>query len=274
MVSVALDLHNPHLAQLAQEHRQWLGAFDPQYLSKWEKLLKANSEAALCEAGIRRRLQSSGVTVEPNEMLTGTCGGPDFRCSAQKGCFYVETTCISVATATKKVGIANGPHPFTPVNVWGMTEAVFAECVNKAPQCGGLDAPALVAVGTFHATAAMLGFQKVLVSGVLTGRTQMTWGIDIQTGQQVGDTDVTTALQAAAFLKPDKTQEVGYARSSISGLLLCGLGTVPGRYLGVLHPNPARPFDPTLLPGVEFGEVEIDRESGQLRVHWPGGSDE
>ncbi len=155
-----------------------------------------------------------------------------------------------------------------------MTEAVFAECVNKAPQCGGLDAPALVAVGTFHATAAMIGFKKVLVRGMLTGKTQMTWDIDIQTGQQVGDTYETTALQAAAFLKPDKTQEVGFARSSISGVLLCGLGTEPGQCLGVLHPNPARPFDPALLPGIEFGEVEIDRGSGQLRVRWSGGSDD
>jgi hypothetical protein len=271
---MALDIHNPHWLQLAEEHRQWLGAFDPQYLSNWEKLLNADSEPALCEASVRRWLQSLGVAVEPNEKLTGKCGGPDYRCSVQKRHFYIETTCITIATATRKVGIADGPQPFTPISVWGMTEAVFAECVNKAPQCGGLDAPALVAVGTFHATAAMLGFKKVLVTGLLTGKTQMTWDIDTETGQQVGDTYETTALQAAAFLKPDKTQEVGFARSSISGVLLCGLGTEPGRCLGVLHPNPARPFDPTLLPGVEFGEVGIDRGSGQLRVRWPGGSDE
>lgn len=272
---MSLTLNNPYWKKLAEEHRAWLAAFDPQYLANWEKMLKADSEAALCEAGVRQRLQAEGVSVEPNERLTGNCGGPDFRCSIKDSTFYVEVTCISISTVEARTGLPAMPSPgmkaFPP---FGMTEAVFAECVNKAKQCGNLDAPALVAVGTFHTEGAMLGFKKIIVASVLTGKTKIAWNIDMATGQQAGDTFQMTELESAAFLKPDKTQEVGFARSSISGVLLCGLGCLPGQFLGVLHPNPARPFDPALLPGVNLGQVQLDRTSRQLHVTWSRSDDD
>lgn len=264
---------NCELDALADEHRQWLSQFDPQYLANWEKLYAADYEAALTEAGVRRLLQRHEVTVEPNEKLTGACGGPDFCCTAGEWHFYVEVTCISIDTAERKSGIEVGPREFSPFNLMGMTEAIFAECQNKAPQCANLDGPALVAVGTFHSTAAMVGFDKVLVNCVLTGKTKMAWDINIQTGEE-SETYQVTELKAAAFLRPDKAQEVDFARNSISGVLLCAVGLGSMRTLGVLHPNPARPFDPALLPKIEFGQVEIDRSSKQLRVHWPGGNDD
>lgn len=264
---------NTEMQQLADEHRQWLSAFDPQHLANWEKMLKADDEAAMTEAGIRRMLQRHGVTVEPNEKLTGTCGGPDFRCTVNESHFYVEVTCITLATAERRSGIKDGARGFAPFNVMGMTEAIFSECQNKAPQCGNLDGPALVAVGTFHGTAAMVGFDKVPINCVLTGKTKMAWDIDISTGQQVGDSYQTTELQSAAFLRPDKTQDVGFARNSISGVLVCAVGLGSMKTLGVVHPNPVRPFDSALLPNIDFGSVEIDRTSKQLSVNWSGGND-
>ena len=216
-------------------------------------------------------MQSLGLKVEPNESLSGN-GGPDFRCEAGADHFYVEVTCITIANAEKKTQIGVEPNPeATPFNVMGMTEAIFAKCMDKAPQCANLDGPALVAVGTFHPNAAMFAFGKTLVGCSLTGKTKIAWDINIKTGHQVGGIYQITELDAAAFLCPDKSQEVGYARSSISGVLLCSLGISPIKCLGVLHPNPGRPFDPALLPDIEFGEVQIDRTSKSLRVHWPRG---
>jgi len=149
-----------------------------------------------------------------------------------------------------------------------MTEAVFSECVSKAAQCGDLDGPAVVAIGTFHTTAATIAFNRPLVDCVLTGKTALAGNIDIRTGTMAGPSYQTTAIAKAAFLKPDKTQAVGYARSSISGLLLCGLGSLPGQCVGLLHPNPERPFDKSMLPDIAFGEVEIRWTFGELRVKW------
>lgn len=260
---------NPYFDALVKEHRHWLSPFDSRYARNWEKLYAADSEAALTEASVRRMLQSHNTIVEPSENHDGGRGGPDFRCLVGRNHFYVEVTCISIANAEKRTEVKDGATGFSPFNVTGMIEAVFNECVNKARQCGDLDAPALVAVGTFHATAAMMGFKKVLVNMVLSGKTSMTWDIDMSTGQQVGETYQTTTLEKAAFLRFDQTQDVEFARSSISGVLLGGVGLRSLPTIGVLHPHPVRVFDPAILPQIEFGRVELDRTSRNISVKWP-----
>jgi len=103
---------------------------------------------------------------------------------------------------------------------------------------------------------------------LLTGETKISWKINMRTGSQVGDTYLSTDLRSAVFLRPDATTEIGFARSSISGLLLCGFGILPPKVLGALHPNPARPFDPGILPHVRFCEVRLDRQAGRLATQW------
>jgi len=270
MDECALD--KTYTNELAAEHRAWLNSFDLCHLDHWKRLLNENSEAAYCEAAVRRLLASFGVSVEPNEQLRADGGGPDYWCFRNKSHFYTEVTCVLRATAAAKTGISEEPRRKGLIAPFGMIEAIFSECVSKAKQCRDMDAPTIVAVGTFHSFAAMSCFKKVIVSSVLTGKTKTAWNIDISTGQQAGEMYQLTELEKAAFLKPDPQQEVGFARSSISGLLLCGLGI--SRYLGVLHPNPARPFDPMILKEVEFGRVEFDRASRQFHVTWPNGNDE
>lgn len=260
---------NAFFRELEAEHRRWLSGFDAQYLANWENVLNADQEAGFAEARVRRLLQAYAISVEPNEDLTGATRRPDFRCFAGDDKFYVEVTCISTEAAAARTGIPVEPHGVTSCRP--LTDAVFAECRGKASQCGNLDAPALVAIGTFHTFAAMASLTKPVVNWVLTGKGKSAWDIDMRTGQQVGETYQITEMRSAAFLRPDETQEVGYARSSISGVLLCGLGSEPPRVLGVLHPSPARPFNPAILPQVEFGQVVIDRASRQLNVVWPGG---
>ena len=269
MAEIPLD--NAYLDELAEEHRTWLASFDARHLDDWDRLLNGNSEAACCEAAVRRLLESFGVEVKPNENLRADGGGPDFLCVRNGAHFYTEVTCVLRATVTARIGIPKGPRGFAPFDPFGVTEAIFWECVSKPKQCRDTDAPVIVAVGTFQSFAAMTCFKKAIVSSVLTGKTKITWNIDLSTGQQAGETSQLTDLDKAAFLKPDPDQEPAFARSSISGLLLCGLGI--SRCLGVLHPNPARAFDPSILQSVEFGRVELDRGSGQLHVIWPNGDD-
>ena len=158
---------------------------------------------------------------------------------------------------------------FRPLN-----DAIFRACKGKASQCGDLDQPALVAVTTFHGLASMICFNKIHANMLLTGEMMLSWNIDTQTGEQVGDLYGRTELRSATFLKREINNGIGFARSSISGLLLCGLAIDPPRILGVLHPNPVRPFDPGLLPDVPFCNVQIDRCTASLSTRWVGGSDE
>jgi hypothetical protein len=261
----------PFFKTLEAEHRNWLSSFDSRYLSNWERLLSSGEEgkeAAFAEAGVRRLLHNYQVAVEPNEDLDTGKARPDFRCTARGREFYVEVTCIPVAIATEKTGdpdVFDGQfRSFRP-----LTGAILAKGQDKAPQCANSDAPALVAVGTFHRSAAMSSFKKAALNWSLTGETKISWRIGVQTGKQIGDAQETTELHSAAFLRPDKNEKIGYARSSISGLLLIGLRLQKQAPLGLLHPNPVRPFDASTLPQVDFGQVVVDQASGQLRVDWP-----
>lgn len=264
--------NNPFLRELCEEHRKWLRAFDPQHLANWEKMLKADDEAAMTEAGVRRFLESQSVVVEPNEEITGAERRPDFKCLTDGKQFYVEVTHISIHKAEKVTGLmdegVSAMRP-TPLN-----RAIKAICSEKAVQCSNQDAPVLVAVGTFHGDAAMFSFSPPWPDMILTGMAEMSVTINRETLSVVGGIQQTSDLHAAAFLKFEKDDSIGFARSSISGMLLCGLSLKPTWVIGLLHPNPARPFPPALLSRVSFGEVEVLHETGDLRVRWPEGGGE
>jgi len=271
---------NPFFHALADDHRRWLSTFDSHYLGNWEKVLAADEESALAEAGVRRLLQGYGARVEPNEDLTGGETGPeqrpDFHCETNGSGFDVEVTHISIEKVTKVTGLAEDPT--TRFGLYSLlNDAIFMACKGKAEQCSHARHPTLLVVATFHSQAPAHCLGKPQIGMLLTGETKLTWDMDMRTVQKVGEVYQTTDLRSAAFLRPDTSQEVGFARSSISALVLCGLrplwrdrhGVWGPLVIGVLHPNPARPFDPAVLPQVEFGQVAIDRASRQLHVEWP-----
>jgi hypothetical protein len=231
---------------LKEDQHKWLAAFDPQYLKNWEKLLNNNEEAAFAEARVRVLLQDNGITVEPNECLTGERRSPDFRCHTSRSEFYVEVSCTSEETAARKtnapVHLQQGElHWVKP-----LTDTVFEKCHSKTTQCSDLNAPVLLAIGTFHVWA-----------GIVDNKFDAFW-----------------LRNSQPFLRPDNNQKSGYARCPFSGLLACSLRSDPIRVRGILHPNPVRSFDPDILPGVEFAQVIIDRVSRQPSLVWPEDADE
>ena len=260
--------HNDFFVELREEHQAWLQSFAEQYRRNWDKLFHKDCEAALLEASVRRLLQKNGVTVEPNEDLTGASQKPDFRCSINGIEFYVESTCITASTMTSATGLPIRPGiKKTPYPVSAPTAAFKAKCVKKAKQCSNLDLPTIVAIGTFHSSASRRYFRKERLRELLTGELSIAWSIDSATGT-TGDSYYRTQLRSAAFLQPDEATEIAFVRQSISGLLLCGFGVDPPRVLGVLHPDAARPFSASTLPDIEFGRVCYDPSTSQLLVQW------
>ena len=256
---------SPYWDEMEAEHRNWLLGFDAQYLRNWEKMRNGNREAGLCEAAVRRLLQKHSISVEPNEDLTGSEQRPDFRCTHIEGSFLVEVACITIETAVQETGL---PHPFQPGcrGYRHLNDTIFKTCKGKAPQCGNASGPTLVAIGTFHFDASVLCFKKLFANMLLCGETSISWNFDTRTGQGVGETYQSTELYSAPFLRPD--ERLSEARTSISGLLLCGFGIDPPNALGVLHPGAIRPFNHRLLPDIDFGEVQIDRATGRLTTAW------
>lgn len=256
---------------VAAEHRRWLAAFDSQHLRNWEKVLANDPEAAMCEASLRLLLAENGNEVMPNEDLTGGRQTPDYLCRQNGGSFYVEVTCLGIGKVTEATKLSHLPSDefewYGPLN-----EAVFNACVKKTPQCRDVLHPTLLAVGTFHGQASCLCVEKHHLRDLLTGTRLITRSIDTRTGYPVGDSYEATRLERAAFVRPDSPKDMAFARLPVSGVLVCGIGVVPPRVYGLLHPSPVRPFDRALLPRIEFGRLKMDCQSGTMSTEWEGGA--
>jgi hypothetical protein len=261
-------------SDLIIEHRSWLKPFEQQRVKKWEDFLKSNPEGAICEAATRRLLSGHEVKVEPYEDLSS--GGPDFRCTKDNKCFYVEVTGIPKDTATKKTGLCDEIPKPSRVQRFGLpTQKIFYEVCNKASQCRDLDAACILAIATLHFQVGAVCFSKPLNKKVaehlLIGTPQITMKIDPEQGQAISDTYQTTELRDSVFIRFQKTSDgqVEFARNPISAILLCSFGCRPPEVVGALHPNPNHQFDRTLLPIIEFGRiVQGSLETGSLKVEW------
>lgn len=252
---------------LLEEQRAWLSRFDDQYLQNWDKLFKDDNEAAMCEAAIRRHLNSQGVLVSPNETIDGSSRAPDFRCQKDGQHFYVEVTCLSIEKVIKSTGINDQPEGASYFSL--LTDAVFNACKHKTPQCTSLNAATLVAVGTFHLFASCRYMGKCTCEDLLTGKPKITGVVDSRTGAMIGDSYDSTNLESATFLRPVTCAEgMAHARSPVSGILLYGLGGEPVEVHGILHPSPVLSFDRSMLPEIPFCRLKDGYKAGTLMTEW------
>lgn len=252
--------------KLIKRYIRWIERFDIRHARNWARLYKADPEAAMCEATFWGVLMDCGVNVEPNADLTGDKPASDFACWKDGRRFYVEVTCIHIATATVKTSLTHpseqGFRDYSDLN-----DAIFAECRSKTPQCAGLDTPCLVAIGTFHFQASALCVGKVHLEMLLTGEQLLAWNVDTQRGEAIGDPYSVTHLRSAAFVRPGE-HEIEHARNPVSGMLIGGFGCRPVNIYGVLHPQPNHPFDSSLLDRIEFCRLKEDYQTGMLSTEW------
>ena len=219
------------------------------------------------EALVRRFLSEHVQHIEPIEDRSS--GGPDFKCTTPKGVFYVESTVLTIEAVTRKTKLPYLPTSHEVSGYHLLTQLVHAKCKEKAPQCRKRrDAPCLVAVGTLHADASQLCFGDVEVEWMLTSEPKIAVPVDTCDGSPVGPSYQATDLRFAAFLKPvtGESADIGPARESISGLLLCPFGCSPPEVLGVVNSHARRPFDPALLPDIPFATIE--QNGNTVTPHW------
>ncbi len=250
-------------------HRNWLRLFDSAHATKWERLLKADPEAAICEAATQKLLSENQVKVEPHDELSS--GGPDFLCSKNERSFYVEVTCVSIEAATKDSGL----NPFHSPDVddyayEDMTDKFRYEVCNKTPQCNKVKAPCVVVVATLHSQASDCCFDELAAEELLTGTTYITRKINTNTSEPIGNTYEITRLENSAFIRPSKDSPkwIEHARNPVSAVLLCGFGSFSPNIVGCLHSNPNYPFDRILLPQIKFCRLAEGYQAGRFEVEW------
>ena len=151
-----------------------------------------------------------------------------------------------------------------------MTEKFRSEICNKISQCSKVEAPRIVVIATLHSKASDCCIDELAAEQMLTSPTTITHGMN-NTHEPVGDTYETTGLEHSAFIRFVKgsSGKIEFARNSISGVLVCGFGSIPPNVVGCLHPNPNYPFDRTLLPNIKFCRiVQGSWDTRYLKVEW------
>ncbi|MBN1942118.1 MAG: hypothetical protein JW849_02380 [Phycisphaerae bacterium] len=246
---------------------KWIERFDIRHAKAWGLQYNNDPEAAMCEATFWGVLQDCNVDVEPCDSLTGEESSPDFKCHKNGETFYVEVTCLQIESVTNKTSLSHeakdGAQFYTNLN-----SAIFEKIRRKTPQCSDLDAPALVAIGTFHFEASCLCVRKDNVEELLTGEQMISGRIDSQTGGAVGKPYISTRLKDAAFYKPQKSSGFKDARLPVSGVLIGGFGCEPPRVYGCLHPNAIREFNRQLLDRIEFCQLKVDDTDNGFITEW------
>lgn len=264
----ALDQFAPN-TRLQNEFVVWLKNFEQVHLKRWSRLRSTAPEAAMCEARYWEFLTAHGVAVSPFEFI-GRGPQPDFVCFKNNTKFYVEVTCILIQTATRATKLQHIPHQRGGGYYKCLNGQIFNEVKNKTPKCEGLDAPCVVAVGTFHFGASWLCITKQEIEQLVTGETELTVPIDPCQERAVGKGYHSTSLYSAAFLKPAFADSAESARNPISALLIGGFGCDPAAIYGVAHPSPNRRIDPGLLNSIEWCRLRAGGIRSPLAAEWIG----
>jgi hypothetical protein len=248
---------------------KWIETFDNRHARNWAHLYRNDREAALWEAAVWGILSDCDVHVEPNADLDGAKRAPDFACHKDGHEFFTEATVIRIGTAEAKTSLPHLPDASpTAQHYANLNNAVFDQCWQKADQCSQVAAPCLLAIGTFHFEASALCVQKHHVENLLTGSTGFAMEIDREEGRAFGNPyQVTDLSKPSLFMKPGPTG-ISRARTSISALLIGGLGCSPPQMLGLPNPQPTYEFDRALLPYIEFCRVTCDLGANTLETEW------
>jgi len=256
-------------SKVIDEHRSWLKHFSQQYLNKWEKLLKDQPEAAICEAKARKLLSDHDTNVEPQEDISH--GGPDFLCKKEGKKFYVEVTCITKETATKKTKLDSEPqiNSDSPAKWYRPpTEQILEEIRNKTPQCKDLNEPCLLAICTLHFGVGSCFRDRIIAESVLTGTPHISWDIGLGSQEVLKEPHQATELKNSGFIRPQKNKPyfIEQARKTISAVLLCNFWG--HNAVGILHPNPNWLFDRNLLPNIQFCKLADGWQTGKFITEW------
>ena len=271
--------------QVRRDFIKWIEqpCFDSQHAVNWAHLYNKDPQAAMCEATFWAVLASYGVEVLPNRDLKNK-RSPDFLCSRGGRRFYVETTCILKETVTRRTSLPDAPEGGAR-NFRLLNEAIFKECQDKGKkdgkrkgQCDGLDAPCILAVGTFHAQATALCIRRRWMEWLLTGEPTIALCIDTKLGKAIGDPYQVTQFESSVFTRVGKLQGLEPTRQPLSALLVGGFGLdarEPVRLFGLLNPSPTHELDPQVLDRVPFCRQRIDLSAGTVSAEWvQGGRDE
>ncbi len=263
-------------APVLDRHRDWLDCYPSWRRDAWERQLEREEtvEGAIFEALVVRALQAGGAHVEPAEDRKS--GGPDFLCGNSRSRFYVESTVLTIAATSDATGLDHlDLHGDTYGMAAGRLRQAIAGKVRQARKADGL--PVLVAVGTLHLSARLLCFGEDEAQEILTGEPRFVVPINNRTGKPIGPLQTGFRADTSAFvvLGIDPARPMEAVHRPVSGVLVLGKdataveasdAAIAESVTGLLHPDPVRPFDRSLLPGFRFYALADGWQNGKVEI--------
>jgi hypothetical protein len=232
------------------------------HLKPFEDTLGSDPDAAKAEAVVFSwlRLQRH----RPNLAESPGVGGVDYLCTPEaRGPFLVEVTHLNRDAVVQRSGwpdelsdVARTFGQITP-NLWSKARA-------KAPQLAGHEVPRVLAICLSHIGASVL-LDRLAAQWLMISEPKIELPLTL-TGEPKPARHVTD-LRNAAFFKPQDGAIVP-VRQSISAILLIAIWEDQLEVVGMLHPEPAVPFDYHSLGDVPFLRVQWPIVADEIRTEW------
>lgn len=227
------------------------------HLERFEDRTDSDRTAAVGEAAIFMMLWNQKLHPDVNEDLAK--GGPDFLCSPRAlKPFLVEVTSLASESLSDKSTLPReieGPGG----QAYGLvTEKLRGVVKGKVSQLGNQAHPSVLAITSCYDYAGLLldhnAAHNLLISDPW-------FSIPIGGPRDAGNWQTDFKKSAFCFgglLDAQGNPIVTVSGKSVSAVLLATIHGGGVDVVGLLHPDPVRPFDPSSLPTVPF-----------IRLHWP-----
>lgn len=249
------------------EHLEWLRPFDKGRAERFKRIQKINLQGAACEALIAKYLRDCLDIVYPFE--DPSSGGPDFRCTQAGRDFYVEVTSLATNAVEDACSIPDDPN-WQGGAVGSISGILRSSISDKVHQCTREDVPTLIAVGILHSWASD-GVDRRLVQDMLISDVAYEPSVSPAHAKPNQLGEFVTSLRNSLFMAVGDNG-VAIKRKPVSGVVVFGLGVHPPRVIGVTNGNAHRPFDPDLLPQIEFAEAMVRDNRVGIRWHIRNGT--
>ncbi|HEY6195527.1 MAG TPA: hypothetical protein VI504_10830 [Candidatus Eisenbacteria bacterium] len=232
----------------------------PESVKGFQARRSSAPDAALAEAITFSWLRAAHLNPRISD-APGT-GGPDLLCSSEiAGEFSVEVTALDGDALADRTGI---PNQAESGGGWFSDDTLKLQSVvkRKASQLSVSSLPRVLAICASHpASSALLG--RVGAEELMTSPPRYTVPVDDEPAGVQADTD----LEQSAFLRLTEAGLVA-VRRSVSAILLIVIWDDGLNVMGLLHPDPARPWEPAALPAVPFLRLEWPVRGQRLKLEW------
>lgn len=252
----------PTIIDVVSGYKRFLEVKYPTHYTRHCARYKTDPGSCHAEAAIFSILRSQFQDVIIGEDISS--GGADFLCSSNETSLLVEVSSLEPGAVSRKSSWENELVPGVSVGSFHMITAMLrSKAVRKADQVSNHAGPRLLIISTEHiASTILLG--TLAAEFLLTSNT----AIQVPVGGSEENIRITTDLRDSVFFRL-KNGTLETCRRSISAIILSSISKHSCYLVGLLHPDPAEPFQTNLFPNIPFIRLKSwPPENSVIQTEW------